>query len=88
MCLDSQTLTLSFPWLCSCLQDELILCPPTAGDPSLYASPCLGGPQPCCSAPPPWKPRQGNYFWNRSSYTTNELFIFGHGGEEAFCWAS
>lgn len=40
-----------------------------------------------CS-PPPWKPRQGNYFWNKSGYTTNELFISGHGGEEAFCWAS
>lgn len=53
------------------------------------ASSCLGGPRPCCCAPPPpQKPRQGNYFWNKSSYTTNELFIFGHGGEEAFCWAS
>lgn len=36
-CLGSRTLTPSSPWLGSGLQNELISCPPTAGDPS----PCV-----------------------------------------------
>lgn len=71
----------------SCLHPNLPA--PIVGDPSLCI-PLLGrGAEPRFSGPPPpWKARQGNYFWNKSGYTTNELFISGHGGEEAFCWAS
>lgn len=47
--------------------------------PRALHSPAWGPRATTLCSPPPWKLRQGNYFWNKSSYTTNELFIFGPG---------